>query len=65
MFKNAYVKMDIKKKSHTSSELSTIKGYLFSGRLTDHSPLPEWENSNQMQQPEETARERFTLAFII
>ena len=33
------VKKDAKKKSHTSSELSIIIGYLFRGWLTDHSPL--------------------------
>ena len=35
------LKTDVKKKPHTSLELSTIKGYLFRGRLTDHSPLLE------------------------
>ena len=35
------LKTDVKKKSNTSSELSTIKGYLFKGKLTDHSPLLE------------------------
>ena len=35
------MKMDTKKKFHTSSELNIIKGYLFRDRLTDHSPLLE------------------------
>lgn len=49
----AKVKMQTKTKSHTSSELSTVKGCLFRSRLTDHSPLLEWENSNPVQQLEE------------
>ena len=35
------VKKDTKKKSHTSSELRIIEGYLFRGRLTNHNPLLE------------------------
>ena len=35
------VKVDAKKKPHTSSELSIIKSYLFRGRLADHNPLHE------------------------
>ena len=34
-----WLKMNVKKKYHTSSELSIIKNYLFRVRLTDHSPL--------------------------
>ena len=36
--------MDTKKKSHIGSELKMIKGYLFRGRLPDHSPLLEQRN---------------------
>ena len=39
--------MDAKKQSHTSSELSIIKGYLFRGRFTDHSPLREWATGTE------------------
>ena len=41
------VKKDSKKKSHTSSELSIIKGFLFRGRLTDHSTLYEQETGTE------------------
>ena len=41
------VKTDAKKKSHTSSELSIIKDYLFRDTLTDHSPLHKQETGTK------------------
>ena len=41
------MKMDAKKKSHTSSGLSIIKGFLFRGRLTDHSSLLGWGTATE------------------
>ena len=53
------MKTDAKKKSHTSSELSIIKGCLFRGRLTDHSSLLEQgtatESSSQKTEEREGA----------
>ena len=52
------MKMDTKKKSHTTSELSIIKGYLFRGTLTDHSPLFEWEAATESAAGRERTRLR-------
>ena len=43
------MKMNSKKKSHTSSEFSIIKGYLFKGRLTDQNPLHEQETGRESE----------------
>ena len=52
--------MDAKKKFHTSSELSEIKGYLFRGTLPDHSFL-----SNRGKEPYPAAgRERECMLYI-
>ena len=45
------VKMDVKKKSHISSELRVIKDYLFKGRLTDHSSLPKLGTATESHSP--------------
>ena len=54
LFACVCMNMHAKKKSHTGSELSMIKGYLFRGRFTPqfvHSPLHGWgtgtKSSNQ------------------
>ena len=60
-FQYQILKRDAKKKSHTSLELSIIKGYLFSDRLTEHSPLLE----QGIQQPKEKGSTNFTSAFIL
>ena len=56
-----YVKRDTKKKSHTRPELNIKKGYLFRGKLTDHSPLLE----RGIQQPEDRENTCFASAFIV
>lgn len=43
----------LKMKSHTSSEVSIIKGYLFWWRLTDYNPLLELETAAKSSSHEE------------
>ena len=60
------LKKDTKKKSHTSSEMSIIKDYLFRGRLTDHCPLPEWgTRTESSSQERERASTSLMAAFIV
>lgn len=54
--------MDATNLSHTSSELSTIKGSLFRRRLTDNSSQ---RYRNRIQQPRKRGRANFTSAFIV
>ena len=53
------MKIDSKKKSPTISELNIIKGYLFRGRLTDHSPL-----HREQEQKSAARRERDHMLYI-
>lgn len=56
------VKMDAIKKSHSSSEFSIMKGYLFRGRLTDQSQSSaQMGIRNQIQQLGERERGRVQL----
>ena len=63
--RNQSLEMDAKKKSHTSSELSTIKSYLFRGRLTDPLLCMNGEQKPNPAAGRERENMHFTSAFIV
>ena len=52
--------MDAIKQTYTISELSLIKGSLFRGSLTDHSPLHKWGTGTEF-----SSCTNFTSIFIV
>lgn len=47
------------------SELTTVEGYFFRSRLTDHKALLEQGTATKMPQPEERVDAHLTSAYIV